>query len=61
MSKSAKNSGSKCPQCGKATDEKFRPFCTQRCQRLDLGKWLNESYVIPGEEAAPTFDGDPEY
>ncbi|MER5173430.1 DNA gyrase inhibitor YacG [Thioclava sp. GXIMD2076] len=47
-----------CPVCGKETDPKFRPFCSKRCADVDLAKWLNGSYVIPGdiaeeEERAP--------
>ncbi|MEH6476952.1 MAG: DNA gyrase inhibitor YacG [Sneathiella sp.] len=53
---------SKCPQCGKnKSDETFRPFCSKRCQQLDLGKWLNESYVIPGDETIPANDDEDEY
>lgn len=51
----------KCPQCGKATEKKYRPFCSQRCQQLDLGKWFNESYAIPAEETIPANDEDGEY
>lgn len=25
------------------------PFCSFRCQTIDLGKWLSEEYRIPGE------------
>ena len=47
-----------CPICGKPTDPKYRPFCTKRCADVDLARWLNGSYVIPGaaaeeDEAAP--------
>ena len=51
----------KCPQCGKPTNPTFRPFCSKRCQQLDLGKWLNESYVIPGDETVPANDEDLDY
>lgn len=31
------------------------PFCSERCQRIDLGRWLDERYGLPyeslGEEA----------
>ena len=27
----------------------FHPFCSDRCQRIDLGQWLNESYHVPVE------------
>jgi endogenous inhibitor of DNA gyrase (YacG/DUF329 family) len=29
----------------------YRPFCSERCKMVDLGRWLNEEYVIPTEEA----------
>ncbi len=51
----------KCPHCGKLADPTFRPFCSKRCQQVDLGKWLNESYVIPGEETIPANDEDLDY
>lgn len=44
--------GAKCPQCGKVTIKKYRPFCSKRCSDIDLGKWLNGSYVIETEEFA---------
>ena len=25
------------------------PFCSRRCQQIDLGMWLTESYGIPYE------------
>lgn len=38
-----------CPVCGKQTDPNVRPFCSRRCADVDLGRWLNESYRVPGE------------
>ncbi len=29
----------------------FFPFCSKRCQLLDLGAWAAEKYVIKGKEA----------
>lgn len=48
-----------CPICGKAAEEKYRPFCSKRCADVDLARWLKGSYVIPGdlaeeEERAPS-------
>ena len=43
-----------CPTCKKPSGQdgnKFFPFCSERCQLVDLGKWLNEEYRIPGESA----------
>ncbi len=46
-------SAAKCPVCGKPTVEAYRPFCSKRCADVDLGKWLNESYVLPGDSEIP--------
>ena len=40
----------KCLICQKPVDQAYRPFCSKRCADIDLGRWLNGSYVIPGEE-----------
>ncbi|MDB5393721.1 MAG: hypothetical protein JWM91_1227 [Rhodospirillales bacterium] len=37
----------KCPVCGKPAEIEFRPFCSKRCADVDLGRWFNESYVVP--------------
>ena len=41
----------RCPTCEAPTQDPFRPFCSKRCQDLDLGRWLRGSYRIPTEEA----------
>ena len=42
----------RCPTCKQTvTDRRFPPFCSQRCKLLDLGKWLDGVYSIPGEPA----------
>lgn len=43
-----------CPYCKKPAqweDNPFRPFCSERCKMIDLGKWAAEDYRIPGEKA----------
>jgi len=37
----------RCPCCGKASQMKFRPFCSGRCKDVDLARWLNGAYAIP--------------
>ena len=27
------------------------PFCSERCQTIDLGHWLDERYRLPAEDA----------
>lgn len=29
---------------------KWRPFCSERCKMIDLGAWATESYRLPAEE-----------
>jgi endogenous inhibitor of DNA gyrase (YacG/DUF329 family) len=44
-----------CPTCGAQVpwteQSRYRPFCSERCQQIDLGAWAEEKYSIPG--AAP--------
>ncbi|MCB1887786.1 MAG: DNA gyrase inhibitor YacG [Rhodocyclaceae bacterium] len=52
----------KCPQCGQAAiwapENRWRPFCSERCRQIDLGAWASDQYRVAGSEPAP--DGDPE-
>jgi endogenous inhibitor of DNA gyrase (YacG/DUF329 family) len=41
----------KCAECGKPGDPRFAPFCSARCQQIDLGRWLKGDYVIPGTKS----------
>ena len=39
----------KCPICGKPTKwegNPHRPFCSERCQTIDLGRWAGEEYSV---------------
>jgi len=43
----------KCLICRQETiwdDNPYRPFCSERCRLIDLGKWVSEDYRIPGEK-----------
>jgi len=55
----------RCPICKKdvAFGAPQMPFCSERCQLIDLGKWADEEYVIstplqPGEAPKPKEDED---
>ena len=43
----------KCPTCQRPFDPEdagtVMPFCSRRCQEMDLGRWLDESYGLPLE------------
>jgi uncharacterized protein len=49
----------RCPICGKAAEQAFRPFCSKRCADVDLNRWLSGVYAVPaatddeGEDGAP--------
>lgn len=52
-----------CPTCGGKTEfapsNPWRPFCSERCRRTDLGAWASESYRIaarPAEDEADPQD-----
>lgn len=50
-----------CPICGKQSVQQFHPFCSARCQDVDLHRWLSGGYRIPTDEApkqAPVPDED---
>lgn len=39
-----------CPVCKKKfepEDSAAKPFCTDRCRTIDLGRWLDEEYSLP--------------
>lgn len=44
----------KCPNCQNLLEwneqAKFRPFCSKRCQLIDLGQWANEEHTITSNE-----------
>ncbi len=48
----------RCPICGKEFDlaqSTAKPFCSERCRTVDLGRWLDESYSLP---AVPDLEAD---
>ena len=45
----------KCPTCSKPVEwegNPYRPFCSERCKLIDLGKWVDEEYRVPGKQVA---------
>lgn len=44
-----------CPICKKKfemqrlSDQPFFPFCSDRCKLIDLGRWIDGSYLISRE------------
>ena len=55
-----------CPTCKKLVrwtpEEKFKPFCSERCKLIDLGDWATEAHKIAGEELTdPSKDEEDPY
>jgi endogenous inhibitor of DNA gyrase (YacG/DUF329 family) len=52
----------RCPICGKAVDDHYRPFCSANCADIDLGRWLGGRYTVPGEPLGnKSEDDDPDF
>lgn len=47
----------RCPICGKTFEAESLerlpgfPFCSDRCKLIDLGRWIDGAYAIPGPPA----------
>jgi uncharacterized protein len=48
----------RCPICSKPfavariDDLPSFPFCSERCRLIDLGRWIDGAYAIPGSPAS---------
>lgn len=54
----------KCPRCGKKTfwqENTSRPFCSEICRLIDLGRWANEDYAIEGKQAPQSEEDNQNY
>ena len=40
-------------ESGAGIDRRWRPFCSERCKLVDLGRWLDGEYSIPGPPTSP--------
>lgn len=43
-----------CPNCKKKTtweENPFKPFCSERCKLIDLGKWASGEYKIEAKDS----------
>jgi len=44
----------RCPICKTPVDSspqnRYRPFCSERCRMVDLGTWAGEGYRVPGKQ-----------
>ncbi|MGE0547296.1 MAG: DNA gyrase inhibitor YacG [Kofleriaceae bacterium] len=52
-----------CPICRREAikdGNKFWPLCSERCQLVDLGKWLGEEYRVPEPDEGPATADPPD-
>ena len=47
-----------CPICGTTAAPRFKPFCSARCQTIDLARWIGGNYRVPAEENVAPPDAD---
>ena len=53
----------KCPICKQEVSwegNSNRPFCSERCRLIDLGKWANGNYALPAAEETTEETGKEE-
>ncbi len=53
----------RCPRCGARVSwagNENRPFCSEKCRLIDLGRWADEDYRIAGKAAMVADDEDSE-
>ena len=48
--KKAAGKGASCPVCGKPAAAAHRPFCSDRCRKVDLNRWPSERNRIPASD-----------
>jgi uncharacterized protein len=42
-------------------DDRWRPFCSERCRNEDLARWADGRYSVPGEPVPdPDSSADPD-
>ncbi len=59
MKPSSNKTTNLCSICKKAVSKKenrYFPFCSERCRLVDLSQWLGQGYSIKGESANPEVD-----
>ena len=49
-----------CPVCGKPVIAAHMPFCSARCQHVDLHRWMGEVYRINSDDSPTLQESDDE-
>lgn len=57
-----RSDGPRCPVCERPVGPaaiRTMPFCSERCQQIDLGRWLDEEYGLPIDDTEEPDDEPP--
>ncbi|HVR68263.1 MAG TPA: DNA gyrase inhibitor YacG [Verrucomicrobiae bacterium] len=46
--------------CRQPAQQRYRPFCSQRCADVDLGRWIGGDYRVPGNPVNALDSGEEE-
>ena len=50
-----------CVVCrARPVDQRWRPFCSERCRNEDLARWADGGYRVPGDPLPSQDDHDPD-
>ena len=55
-----RKAAARCPICGAPSLPAQRPFCSERCADLDLGRWLKGVYRVPSDEVPAEGEAGPD-
>jgi uncharacterized protein len=51
-----------CVGCRKhPVDDRWRPFCSERCKLLDLARWADGTYRVAAEPVDEALDADADF
>ena len=51
-----------CVLCGKRpVEQRWRPFCSERCRNEDLARWAEGRYRVPGERVSSPDDQEQDH
>jgi endogenous inhibitor of DNA gyrase (YacG/DUF329 family) len=54
----------RCPVCARPVPPREtgvrgpRPFCSERCRQVDLGRWFTGAYAVPAAEEETSANDD---
>jgi endogenous inhibitor of DNA gyrase (YacG/DUF329 family) len=52
-----------CPTCNApvtwTAENRWKPFCSERCKLIDLGQWATEKYRVPAVEQEQEPEDEP--